>query len=148
MTFQGEVIVKAPIEKVWDFLLDLNRSVKCIPGCMEMKPIDDRHCQAKIKSATSLITAKFNSLISIIGVDPLNSVYVEVNGEDKSMGSGFYAKGEVKLFATSEGKTEASYLLDVSIHGRLASFGDRVARIKLNEMVKKFASNLAKAIIK
>lgn len=139
-------MVKASIEKVWGFLIDIKRSAKCIPGCLTLDLVDDRTCQATIKSRTSLITAKFDSVISIVGVDPFKSIHANAKGEDRSIGSGFSAKGEVCLSPISEYVTKANYLLDVSIYGRLASFGDRVARIKISEMVRKCASNIARAI--
>src|SRR3954451_25098843 len=34
--FQGNLTIARPVEKVWDFLWDIEKSSRCIPGCQQV----------------------------------------------------------------------------------------------------------------
>ena len=40
MQFQKEVEIRAPREKVWNFIWDVDRFIACVPGCKEAKTIE------------------------------------------------------------------------------------------------------------
>ncbi len=42
MIIEGKFTVKAPIQKLWDTLFDVQALAACLPGTEEIKQIDDR----------------------------------------------------------------------------------------------------------
>ena len=40
MQFQKEVEIRAPRERVWNFIWDVDRFIACVPGCKEAKTIE------------------------------------------------------------------------------------------------------------
>jgi len=42
MKFQGNLLIARPIEKVWDFLWDVEKLSHCIPGCQGVKTLKER----------------------------------------------------------------------------------------------------------
>ena len=42
MKFQGNLSIARPVEKVWEFLWDIEKLTSCIPGCEGVKTIKDR----------------------------------------------------------------------------------------------------------
>ena len=58
----------------------------------------------------------------------------------------FQAKDSINFNALSENETELSYQSDVSIVGKLATFGDRILKAKAREVGKEFADAVKKRL--
>jgi carbon monoxide dehydrogenase subunit G len=43
MLIEGKFTLKAPIKKVWDFLLEPETLASCIPGAEKVEAIDDKN---------------------------------------------------------------------------------------------------------
>ena len=43
MTFEGDISVRAPHRKVWDFFQSVDELARCIPGCQSVEQVDDTH---------------------------------------------------------------------------------------------------------
>jgi carbon monoxide dehydrogenase subunit G len=54
--FEGTQQIKAPIERVWQFVLDPNKVAECAPGFKSMEILADDHFKPTIAVGISLST--------------------------------------------------------------------------------------------
>jgi len=75
-------------------------------------------------------------------VRPPNYIRAEGRGADITKLGNFSTEMEVNLKETSPNNVEVSYTADVSLVGKLATFGERIMRAKAKEVGDKFTENL------
>ena len=42
MKFHGDLLIARPVEEVWEFLWDIEKLSRCIPGCQAVKTVKER----------------------------------------------------------------------------------------------------------
>jgi len=142
MLLEGKFTLKAPIERVWEFLLDPSTLLSCIPGAEKIERLDEKTYDCVVKQKVGPISVKFKFKSILTKVDAPNHLEFEGEGEDIGKAGHFVQKSVVDLKETPEGEVEVSYKSDVSIVGKLAMFGDRIMRAK----AKKVQEELTQAV--
>jgi carbon monoxide dehydrogenase subunit G len=142
MLIEGKFTLKAPIQQVWDFLLEPETLATCIPGAEEMERIDDKTYESLVKQRVGLISVKFKFTTTISEMDPPK--YVKAVGKGAAMGGmgTFTHEMTVNLAEISKDEVEVSYKANVSIVGRLATFGERIMRAKSKSVGEELTRNL------
>src|SRR5215212_8392784 len=56
MVIESSFPVKAPPQKVWDFLIDPEQMVGCVPGCSKVERLDDNSYRATMSVKVAYIT--------------------------------------------------------------------------------------------
>jgi carbon monoxide dehydrogenase subunit G len=118
MLIEGQFRLNAPIQQVWDFLLE--------PGTLASWPISVR--------------LKFTTVLT--EVDPPTHVKATGKGADLGKAGNFTHEIEVNLAEISKDEVEISYKANISIVGRLATFGERIMRAKAKSVGEEFTKNL------
>jgi carbon monoxide dehydrogenase subunit G len=139
MLIEGKFSVKAPIEKVWEFLLDAHQLASCVPGCEGVEVIDENTYLTSIKAKVGPISARFKIRLTINEKEPPHRLLTTGKGEDLKMASSLFSKNEIRLHSISEEETEIHYRSDVSILGTLGKFGEGIMRKKAKEVGEQFA---------
>jgi len=142
MLLEGKFTLKAPIERVWEFLLDPSTLLSCIPGAEKIERLDEKTYDCVVKQKVGPISVKFKFKSILTKVDAPHHLEFEGEGEDIGKAGHFVQKSVVDLKETPEGEVEVSYKSDVSIVGKLAMFGDRIMRAK----AKKVQEELTQAV--
>lgn len=142
MLIEGKFSLKAPIKQVWDFLLEPETLASCIPGAEEMKRIDDKTYESVVKQKVGLISVKFKFITTITEMNPPK--YVKAVGKGAAIGNmgTFTHEMRVNLAEISKDEVEVSYKANVSIVGRLATFGERIMRAKSKSVGEELTRNL------
>jgi carbon monoxide dehydrogenase subunit G len=142
MLIEGKFTLKAPIQQVWDFLLEPETLATCIPGAEQMERIDDKTYESLVKQRVGLISVKFKFTTTISEMDPPK--YVKAVGKGAAMGGmgTFTHEMTVNLAEISKDEVEVSYKANVSIVGRLATFGERIMRAKSKSVGEELTRNL------
>jgi len=142
MLIEGKFTLKAPIKEVWGFLLEPETLVACIPGAEKVEAIDDKNYEAVVKQKVGPISVKFSFLTTITEMNPPK--YVKAVGKGAAMGGmgTFTHEMTVNLAEISKDEVEVSYKTNVSIVGRLATFGERIMRAKADKVGEEFTKNL------
>jgi carbon monoxide dehydrogenase subunit G len=138
--------VKSPIQKLWDSLLDPAIVGPCIPGCEKVEPINDREYDSIIKAKVGFIAVRFKIRTVIEEMDPLRFIQTVGQGNELRKLGHFKQKTRIDFKQLSEDETEVSYQSDVTIVGKLATFGDRILRAKAKEVGKQFADAVKKRL--
>lgn len=142
MIIEGKLTVTAPIQELWDMLLDPTTLGSCLPGAEKVERIDEKTYDAVVKQKVGPIkvTLKFRNVLTEL--QPPHRLVLEGEGEDITKLGHMKQKTIVELSEIGDGNVDVSYKSDVAIVGKLAMFGDRVMKSKAKEVEKEFTQNL------
>jgi hypothetical protein len=140
---EGRFTLKAPIQKLWDALLEPGTLASCIPGAEKIERVDERTYDCVVKQKVGPISVKFQFKNVITKAEPPTRLEMEGEGHDMIAKAGrFVQRSVVDLKETPDGQVEVVYRTDVNIVGKLAMFGDRVMRAKAKQTEEAFTSAL------
>jgi uncharacterized protein len=146
MIFDGKIDLDVPVNKAWDFLIDINRFSACLPGIEEVKQIDDKTFEGALAAAVGPISGKFSFRSTIVESRPPDQMVVRTEGTDSVTKSTVNADMTVDLHSLTDNKTQMDYKADVKIKGRLAILGDMVLRATATLILQEFARRLHKEL--
>ena len=143
MLMEGKFTLKAPIQEVWDFLLEPGTLVSCIPGAEKMVAVDDKTWEGVIKQKVGIISVKLQFTQTFTEIDPPR--HIKAVGRGSALGGmgTFTQESVVDLKEVAKDEVEISYKANVSLVGRLATFGERIMRAKIDSTSLEFTNNLA-----
>jgi carbon monoxide dehydrogenase subunit G len=115
--------VQAPIEQVWEALIDLERVAPCLPGATITEHDEDGTYHGEFKVKLGPTTAAYRGTVKIEEADAAtHTATMRAKGTDKRGHGG--ANATIVNTLTSEGGvTRVSAVTDFTITGRLARFG-------------------------
>ena len=139
MLIEEKFSVMLPVQKIWESLLDPEILGRCIPGCEKVQPVNDTEYDSIIKAKVGFMAVRFK--VKTVIEEMVLHKLIRTVGEGKetrNLGQ-FKQKTSINFNVLSEAETEISYQSDVSIVGKLATFGDRILKAKAKEVGKEFA---------
>ena len=142
MIIEGKFTVKAPIELLWDTLLDPETLSSCIPGAEKIERLDEKTYDCVIKQKVGPISVRFKFINTLVKLDPPNHVEMEGEGEDISKAGRFTQKTIIDLKKIEGNEVEISYRCNANIVGKLAMFGDRILKAKAKKLEADFTAAL------
>ncbi len=142
MIIEGGFTLKAPIDKLFDFMLKPETIMTCLPGAESVKLLDDITYECVVKQKVGPISAKLKFVNRLTKIERPTHIEIEGEGEDVTKLGHFKQKTSVDLKEVLPGEVQITYKSDVSIVGKLAMFGDRIMRAKAKATEKEFTKNL------
>jgi carbon monoxide dehydrogenase subunit G len=142
MIIEGGFTLKAPIEKLFDFVLKPETIMSCLPGAESVKLLDEKTYECVVKQKVGPISVKLKFVNRLTKVERPTHVEVEGEGEDVTKLGHFKQKTQVDLREVSPSEVEVKYKSDVSIVGKLAMFGDRIMKAKARQVEEEFTNAL------
>jgi uncharacterized protein len=146
MIFDGKIDLDVPVQKAWEFLIDVNKFSTCLPGIDEVKQIDDKTFDGVISATVGPISGKFNFRSTILESRPPEQMVVQTVGTDSVTKSTVNADMTVDLRSISDTKSQMDYKADVRVKGRLAILGDMVLRATATLILQEFTRRLHKGV--
>lgn len=147
MKLEQSFDVEAPVESVWEALIDVERVAPCLPGAEITEASEDGTYRGNFTVKLGPTTASYRGELAMESVDAdARRVVMRANGQDKR-GQGS-AKATIESVLRGEGgKTTVDVVTDFTITGRLARFG-RGGMIKdvSNRLMRDFSACLAQSI--
>jgi carbon monoxide dehydrogenase subunit G len=145
MKFQGNLLIVRPVEKVWEFLWDVEKLSQCIPGCQSVKTVKEREkYELTVKDNVGPITVEFELLAAVKKMDPLKLIEISMEGKDFKAGG---VRQTMALALTSKGDvTEIRFETDVNVFGRLGTLGYPFVKKKAEAVIKEFGEKVKSAI--
>jgi uncharacterized protein len=142
MILEGSITLKAPIDKLFDFMMQPETIMACMPGTESVKIIDDTSYEGVVKQRVGPISVRLKFINKLIKVEKPTHMEIEGEGEDVTKLGHVKQKIFVDLKEISPGEVEVSYKADVAMVGKLAMFGDRIMKSKAKDVEKQFTKNL------
>jgi carbon monoxide dehydrogenase subunit G len=146
MLIEERFSVKLPTPKIWDSILDPEIIGLCIPGCEKVEPINDTEYNSIIKAKVGFMAVRFKVRTVIEEMVTHKLICTVGEGKESRNLGQFKQKTRINFNALADDETEISYQSEVSIVGKLATFGDRVLKAKAKEFGKEFADALKKKL--
>jgi carbon monoxide dehydrogenase subunit G len=140
--------VQAPIEQVWEALIDLERVAPCLPGATITDRDDGGTYHGEFKVKLGPTTAAYRGTVKIDEADAAtHTSTMRAKGTDKRGQGGASATIVNSLAADGSGTTRVTAVTDFTITGRLARFG-RPGMIEdiSNRLLRDFAACLQSTI--
>ena len=144
MIMNGEVLLPASREVVWERLDDPGVLKECIPGCEELIKSGDNQFQAVAKMKVGPVSARFKGRVTLSDFDPPNSY--KISGEGEGGVAGFAKGGATVALADREGGTLLTYNVEAQIGGKLAQLGQRLINGSAKKLADQFFVNFADAV--
>ena len=142
MLIEGQFTLKASIQEVWDFILDPGTLASCIPGTEKIEAIDDKTYESVVKQKVGPVSVKLKFTTTLTEIEPPRHIKAVGRGADVTKAGTFTQETTVNLTETSKDEVEVSYSSNVSLVGRLATFGERIMRAKAKSVGEEFTQNL------
>ncbi len=115
--------VQAPIERVWEALIDLERVAPCLPGATITERDEDGTYHGEFKVKLGPTTASYRGTVKIEEADAsTHTATMRAKGTDKR-GQGGANATIVNKLTSDGGVTRVEAVTDFTITGRLARFG-------------------------
>jgi len=145
MKFNGNLSIARPVEKVWEFLWDIEKLTSCIPGCEGVKTIKDREkYELTVKDSVGPITVHFELLAEVKKLEPLKRIEIALEGKDFKAGG---VRQTMTLVLTAKGSdSEIDFETDVNVFGRLGTLGYPFVKKKAETVIHEFSENVKSAI--
>lgn len=147
MKLEQSFEVKAPIDRVWAALIDVERVAPCLPGAEITESDEDGTYRGNFTVKLGPTTAAYRGELQMESVDSeARRVTMRASGQDKR-GQGSAKATIVNVMREEAGVTTVSVETDFTITGRLARFG-RGGMIKdiSNRLLRDFSACLAATI--
>ncbi len=144
--FEQVFTVNAPIDNVWEFLLDVDRLAPCIPGCEKIERIDDTSFVIVVAARVGIVEARFKMRVTMTEQRPPHHLSSVAKGEDSKLGSSVEMQNRLDLAALSPGETEVRYRSEVSVLGRLGALGFSIMKEKVRRQGEEFAANVKRQL--
>jgi len=141
MQIKDSFTINAPQKKVWELLFDIPRLSQCVPGIEAVEVVDDKIYRGKLVVKVGPIKSQFSGVVTLTEVEPPQRIVGAVEGDDKTSASSIKATFSGTL-ATVDTGTEAAFVIDLSLRGRLAQFGGPVISATAKKLTAEFAKNL------
>jgi len=142
LIIEGSREISAPLDKVWDFVTDLNRVTKCIPDTTVEK-IEGDSFKGKMKMGVGFIRGTFDGQFTLTDKKPKSSFAIK--GTTKGMGNTVNVSINIEL-EPKDTNVVLKYKADVVVSGTLASMGarfiDDAAQKIVNQMFDCLKSSL------
>ena len=125
MIFEGTVNIKAPQEKVWEYLTDPEKVGHCVPGLKSLEVvIPDKQFDVVASVGFGAVNATFNATVEWVELDAPNRATMKAHGT--APGSAVDVTSEMKLSPGEDGITTLDWSADVAVVGTIASLASRL----------------------
>jgi len=123
MKLEQSFEVRAPVEEVWNALIDIERVAPCLPGAEITERDEDGTYRGDFKVKLGPTTAAYRGTLKMESLDEAAHVTTMLaNGQDKR-GQGSAKATIVSRMTESAGVTQVEVETDFTITGKLARFG-------------------------
>lgn len=144
MQFQKDVEIRAPREKVWNFIWDVDRFIACMPGCREAKTIEaGKRYSAMMVEKVGPFKVEFPTIIEVLEKEDLTRIKAQASGADNKIGSRMKIELDVNLKGEGE-TTSLSFVAGIDIVGKLAALGHGIIKRKADQVLDEFAQAVKK----
>ena len=143
MKFTQNAQIPVAREPLWDFLMDVPKVAKSLPGVESVSQIDDTTYEGSLKVRVGPIALNLKGKIILEEKDKQNwRAALRAEAKDRMAAGGVNGKTHMILKEISADQTELLVESDVNILGKIGEFGQPIIRKKADSMLKEFVENI------
>jgi carbon monoxide dehydrogenase subunit G len=144
MKFTGDATLNAPVEKVWDALLDPSVLVRTIPGCERLEATGENAYAMTVTAGVAAIKGTYSGSCKLSDLQPHQSLVMKLQGAGAPGTIG--ADVSVGFADTGDGRTTITYDADAVVGGMVGGVGQRMLTSVSRRMAGEFFGNVDSAI--
>jgi uncharacterized protein len=144
MKFTGDATLNAPVDKVWDALLDPSVLVRTIPGCERLEATGDNAYAMTVTAGVAAIKGTYSGSCKLSDLQPHQSLVMKLQGAGAPGTIG--ADVSVGFADTGDGRTTITYDADAVVGGMVGGVGQRMLTSVSRRMAGEFFGNVDSAI--
>ena len=142
MLLEEKFTVKAPAQKVWDFIINPELIGPCVPGLEKIDVLDENTYESVVKIKVGFIKVKMKTKTVITEKDVPSHMKTVSDGHDALKAGEVHQEMTVDINEISGSECELSYSANVRITGKLATFGEKIMRSTTKKLSAQFVKNL------
>ncbi len=123
MQIENSFAVRAAPDRVYEFLLDVNNVVSCVPGAELSEVVDPNTFKGKVRIKVGPVTVSYNGTARITSRDAAaRTATLEAEGRETT-GSGTAQATTIMAVAADGEASKVTLTTDFTVVGRVAQFG-------------------------
>jgi carbon monoxide dehydrogenase subunit G len=140
---ENDFEVPAPVDAVWDYVLDVERIAPCMPGAQLTEVVDQENFKGKLTFKLGPVSLSFAGTVTVVERDEQ-----EHRVELKASGMEQRGKGSATALITAwvepagDGATKVRFRQDITISGAAAQFSRGMMQDVSGKLTKQFADCL------
>jgi carbon monoxide dehydrogenase subunit G len=135
----NEFVVKASVDTVWNYLLDVERVAPCMPGAQLTEVVDERTWKGKTNVKVGPVALSFaGTVVMDERDDEAHRVRLSAKGMEQR-GKGAATASVVSHLEEVEGGTKVVMSTDLTVSGAVAQYGRGMIQDISMRMTKEFA---------
>lgn len=136
MKISGSSTLEAPVDKVWEAILDPAVLARCIPGCEALSTVDEDRYAMTVTAGVAAIKGTYAGEVSLADKVAPHSLTMKASGAGAP--GTIDADVKVRLSPSAGGGTELSYDADASVGGAIGGVGQRMLAGVTKKMAGQF----------
>ena len=140
---ENDFDVPAPVDAVWNYVLDVERIAPCMPGATLTETIDDDNYKGKVTIKLGPVSLSFAGTVTVVERDA-----TEHRVEIKATGMEQRGKGSATALITAwvepagDSTTKVRFKQDITVSGAVAQFSRGMMQDVSGKLTKQFADCL------
>ena len=141
MEFEGDILVPAERQFVFDEMQKPENIQKILPNCESVEQVENNKYVAVLNEKVSKISMKLETELELVEIREPDLVKITITGD--APGSNTSVQGTATFDLTAEGQeTRIQYTMDVEVSGKLASIGFRMIKHVAKKRIDEIGTNL------
>ena len=113
----------APVQTVWDLLMDPDAVAGCLPGCRGLTPIGNDRYEASLAVAVAAVSGDFKGTVALEDKVPPQSYKLLVEGSGRA---GFVKGHALVTLVPADNRTTVQIAAHADVGGMIARVGQRL----------------------
>jgi len=145
--FNQRAVIPVGREPLWDFLMDVPKVARSLPGVETVSQIDDTTYQGTLKVRVGPISLSLQGKIVLEQRDRGSwRATLRAEASDRMAAGAVKGKTSMELKEVGPKETELLVETDVNILGKIGEFGQPIIRKKADQMLQEFVANIKKQL--
>jgi len=145
MLLKGDVAIRAPRKKVWDFLTDPKQIAQCAPGVETVEELEPlKRYRGVVSIGFGAVKARFSGEVEILELNEPDFAKLKAHGS--ASGSVADALSEMRLSDGPDDSTMVNWTANVNVSGQLASLASRLMVPVSQKLAQEFYERVRKKI--
>jgi carbon monoxide dehydrogenase subunit G len=145
MQLKGNVVIRAPRKRVWEFMTDPNQIGQCAPGVEKIEMIEPlKKYRGIVSVGLGNVKARFSGEVEILELEEPD--YARLKAHGSATGSVADAISEMHLSDGPDGATQVHWTADINVSGQLASLAARLMVPVSQKLASQFYDQVRKKI--
>ncbi len=132
--------IEAPLDRVWRYIIDPHRVVRCLPGAELTGEEAERTYLGRVKVKVGPVTASYAGRAQLAEIDEARHT-VRLTGDGRESGGAGSAKLSMtsRIMTLPDGATEIRVDAEIDVAGKIVQFGRGMIEGVSRQLFKQFA---------